>query len=172
MSERSHETTSSNGEFVHPLARNDHNLIQEFMLTKIILLASRNVSETEWAFELEAMDAQLGSERRPIHVFLFFYTVARYSVAIAHSQASELQQSSISTNADARFLDAFLGAVDAADSALALALWHSAGLGTESSVFAPAISRLTFELMRVPSTVSSQGMAAKFAEHLPDPYAA
>lgn len=170
MNKESHDYAEVRPQFVHPLARNDRYLIQEFMLTKIILLVARDADESEWAFELELMDTNLGDARGREHIFLFAYTVARYCLAVAHAQPIEVDHNSTTTGAGSPFVNEFLVAVDAGAFIRALSLWETSGFSSETDVSAPVIRRLTFELLRVPAAISSQGFATSFADFLPAPY--
>jgi hypothetical protein len=155
--------------FVHPLARSDQHLIQDFMLTKIVLLLAREADEAEWIFEMKSMDEKAsGSETRE-NVFLFVYTVTRHHIAALRANA-ERSDAAERVSTVAPFLANFRDAVAANAPQHAHALWTPSAFGLESHVASPAIQRLAFEFLRLPSVPGADVVASSVADFLPDAY--
>jgi hypothetical protein len=156
--------------FVHPLARGDLHLTQEFMLTEVALLLARDADDAEWTFELELMDTNSGEDLRRMNAFLFIYTVARYSIAAAHAQPSVPQGILLEAGARTLFLNRFLTAVGDDDASGASSLWEESSLRDETCLSTPAIRSVLTDLLSAFSVVAAEGAAPNVADHLPAPY--
>jgi hypothetical protein len=165
----------SEGEtFVHPLARDDEHLIQDFMLTKVALLLSRNARPEEWAFEMVLMDSSARDAKRGDHPFLFLYTVVRYCLAITHADAAArggAHEISVASSLGATpFLADFAAAVFFDDSRCAFSLWAASPLATGTNVSSVAIQRVVFDLLGRVARLTELPHATSAADFLPDPY--
>lgn len=155
--------------FVHPLARSDQHLIQDFMLTKIVLLLAREADEAEWVFEMKAMDDKASGSDSRDNVFLFIYTVTRYYIGVLRAQA-EGSDAAERMPALTPFLSTFTHAVATHASQHALELWTLSPFGLEATVAAPTIQRLTFEFLRPLNIPAADPAASNAADFLPYPY--
>ncbi|TFC30280.1 hypothetical protein E3O53_10175 [Cryobacterium sp. TMT2-18-3] len=156
--------------FVHPLARTDQHLIQDFMLTKIALLLARHAEREEWVFEMRAMDekAREGSSGGP--AFLFVYTVARYYIAVTCTQSEAPVDTGSFGKPRPTFVDDFTGAVAANDSQRALSLWMTSPFSLETSVAASATQQLAFGFIDRLTVPETELIASNVADFLPDPF--
>lgn len=157
--------------FIHPLARDDQHLIQDFMLTKIALLLAQHAERSAWEFEMAAMDDQASAAPSGPHTFLFIYTVARYRVALLRAQSSDLNESELATN-DAPFMADFTKAIAHNDAALALNLWMKSPFSVEATISSPAVQRLAFGLVEPVTVGSPTLLSTNLADFLPDPFTA
>ncbi len=156
--------------FIHPLARTDQHLIQDFMLTKITLLLARHAEHAEWEFELTAMDDKSRERSSQGHAFLFIYTVARYYVAVTRAHA-EFNTSETGPDRDeSTFLGDFIDAVASNDPTRALTRWFSTDFSAETDIAAPAIRQLAFDLLDRLTVPAPDFIASDVADFLPDPY--
>lgn len=155
--------------FVHPLARSDQHLIQDFMLTKIVLLLARKADEAEWVFEMKAMDDRASGSDTRGNPFLFIYTVTRYYIGVSRAHA-EMSGTAEMVSALTPFLANFRDAVAADASQHALAVWTMSPFGLEADVAAPTIQRLAFEFLRQLSIPAADLVASSVADFLPWPY--
>lgn len=156
--------------FVHPLARTDQHLIQDFMLTKITLLLARHAEHSEWEFELTAMDEKTREGSSQGHAFLFIYTVARYYVAVTRAHAESNTSETGPDRDDSTFFGDFIDAVASNDPKRALARWFSTEISAETDIAAPAIRQLAFEFLDRLTMPASDFIASDVADFLPDPY--
>lgn len=155
--------------FIHPLAREDEHLIQDFMLTKIALLVARHADDQEWLFELQAMDDQ--SESRGGSAFLFVYTVARYYVAGSRLNVGLGEDEFEPVNDSDAFYGEFAQAVASNDCEKALRLWRSSPHSSQVALAAPPIRRITAVYLEAVAGPDTEAIASKVADHLPAPYA-
>ncbi len=156
--------------FVHPLARTDQHLIQDFMLTKITLLLARHAEHAEWEFELRAMDGKSREGSSQGHAFLFIYTVARYYVAVTRAYAESNTSEAGSDRDESTFFGDFIDAVASNDPKRALTRWFSTEISAETDIAAPAIRQLAFEFLDRLTMPASDFIASDVADFLPDPY--
>jgi hypothetical protein len=156
--------------FVHPLARADEHLIQDFMLTKVAILLARRADSAEWQFELDAMDEQSEGGASDEHAFLFVYTAARYYVAVTRADAAALFSVDTADAASPAFFGAFTAAVAANDTVSARALWSAAPFSAEHTVATPAIHRIAFTFLDRLAVSEPDFVASTVADFLPDPY--
>lgn len=139
------------------------------MLTKIVLLLARKADESEWVFEMKAMDDKAsGSESRG-NAFLFIYTVTRYYIGVSRAHADMSGEAEL-VPALAPFLANFRDAVAADASQHALVLWTMSPFGLESNVAAPTVQRLAFEFLRQFNVPAADLVASSVADFLPCPY--
>ncbi|MEX1080012.1 MAG: hypothetical protein WED09_12995 [Homoserinimonas sp.] len=157
--------------FVHPLARDDQHLIQDFMLTKIALLLARHAADNEWLFEMQAMDNQSKEGHGRGHPFLFIYTLARYYVAAGrlHSDAAGGTEFEPVQSADSFYSD-FADAVASNDCQKALDLWEASPLATHSEIAEPPIREMAAAYLRQVIVPETELIAARTADYLPDPF--
>jgi len=156
--------------FVHPLARADEHLIQDFMLTKIALMLARRADSDEWLFELEVMDEQSQGGASDEHAFLFVYTAARYFVAVTRADATAFIPLDVSDAASPSYFGEFTAAVAANDAARARALWVAEPFGTEHALAATVVRRIAFTFLDRLAVSEPDFVASSVAEFLPDPY--
>ncbi|TFB63069.1 hypothetical protein E3N86_05465 [Cryobacterium sp. Hz7] len=156
--------------FVHPLARTDQHLIQDFMLTKIALLLARHAERSEWIFEMRAMDekAREGSSGGP--AFLFVYTVARYYIAVTRTQPEAPADTGRLGKPRSTFVDDFTDAVAANDPQRALSLWVTSPFSVKTGVAAPATQELAFGFIDRLTDSEPAVTANNVADFLPDPF--
>ena len=156
--------------FIHPLARTDQHLIQDFMLTKITLLLARHAEHAEWEFELTAMDDKSREGSSQGHAFLFIYTIARYYVAVTRAHAESNDSETGPDRDDSTFFGDFIDAVASNDPKRALTRWFSTDFSAETNVAAPAIRHLAFEFLDRLTVPAPDFIASDAADFLPDPY--
>lgn len=156
--------------FVHPLARTDQHLIQDFMLTKITLLLARHAEHAEWEFELKAMDDKSREGSSQGRSFLFIYTVVRYYVAVTRAHAESNSSETGPARDESTFFGDFIDAVASNDPKRALTRWFSTDFSAETNVAAPAIRHLAFEFLDRLTVPAPGFIASDVADFLPDPY--
>ena len=156
--------------FIHPLARTDQHLIQDFMLTKITLLLARHAEHAEWEFELTAMDDKSREGSSQGHAFLFIYTVARYYVAVTRAHAESSTSETSPDRDESPFSGDFIDAVASNDPKRAMTRWSSTDISAETDIAAPAIRQLAFEFLDRLTMPASDFIASDVADFLPDPY--
>lgn len=162
----------------HLLLRDDHHLIQDFILTKATLLLAQNASTAEWSFEIEAIRARSLEKWADHNAFLCAYTLARYTVALwAVRDLRNPHQGSppdwstgdgVATH-HSDFAGSFVAAVQNGRGEDAAALWATASPffpseGHSSAVLATLASELSALAETLPLSQAS--------EHLPDAYSA
>lgn len=155
--------------FIHPLARDDQHLIQDFMLTKIALLLAQHSERGEWEFEMSAMDDHANAAPSGRHTFLFIYTIVRYRVALLRAQSSDRSEGDLAAS-EASFTAAFTDAVAHDDTALALELWIASPFSVETTISSPAVQRLAFGLLEPVTEGSPTLLSINLADFLPDPF--
>lgn len=156
--------------FIHPLARTDQHLIQDFMLTKITLLLARHAEHAEWEFELTAMDDKSREGSSQGHAFLFIYTVARYYVAVTRAHADSNTSETGPDRDESTFFGDFIDAVASNNPKRALTRWFSTEIGAETDIAAPAIRQLACEFLDRLTISAPDFIASDVADFLPDPY--
>lgn len=161
--------------FVHPLARADEHLIQDFMLTKIALLLARGADSAEWLFELEAMDEHSEGGASDEHAFLFVYTAARYFVAVTRADSTAFSPLDATVGASPAYFGEFTAAVAANDTVQARALWVAEPFGAnetgaEHTLSTPVIRRIAFTFLDRLAVSEPDFVASTVADFLPDPY--
>ncbi|MFS4506157.1 hypothetical protein ACMA46_07960 [Clavibacter sp. Sh2141] len=127
--------------FVHPLARLDAHLVQDFMLTKITLLCAQDADLDEWRFELAAMDDASAPDTRSGNTFLFALTLLRYLHALTCATTPDAAPDLLT------FPPGFLDAVTSGDGPQAAAIWYQDALGSSTSMRAPRLWEMAAEYL-------------------------
>jgi hypothetical protein len=151
--------------FVHPLARSDAHLAQDFLLTKITLLCAAGAGPDEWVFELAAMDEVSAPADRAGNAFLFALTLLRYLHALTRAVPPE---DPVRLPA---FPAGFAEAVVAGDGAAAEELWSRGAPDVPTSLTAPRMRDVTMQALAVIDAVPRPHPVALTA-YLPRPYEA
>ena len=156
--------------FIHPLARDDQHLIQDFILTKIALLLSQHAEQGEWEFEMAAMDEKASEGGSRSNAFFFVYTVARYRVALTRARSAAATDTEPDLHEDSTFRWDFIHAVAHNDANRALELWLASPFSLETAISSPSVQRLIFPLLDAFSENTPTLLSTNLADFLPDPF--
>jgi hypothetical protein len=123
----------------HPLTGEDYTLIQDYLLTKIVLALNAHLDSKGWDHEIDVLqrDSRTFWVRR--NALLFDYTLARLLAASALSSA--VPDPSV-TGPNESFIRDFVSAVSHQDPIAAESLWAEANNGSR-----------TGDGVRLPSTI-------------------
>ena len=108
----------------HPLLGEDHSLIQDYLLTKIVLALNTDLDGSGWDHEIDALERESTSFWVRRNALLFDYTLARLLAACPDPAPG----SSRATPTDT-FVRDFVGAVAHQDANTAEYLWAETNAG-------------------------------------------
>lgn len=117
----------------HPLLGEDYSLIQDYLLTKIVLALNTDLDASGWDHEIDALERESTSFWVRRNALLFDYTLARLLAACPVGDNNPAEPSF--EESDENFVRDFVAAVTHQDSGAAEYLWaeknsgHSIGHG-------------------------------------------
>lgn len=111
----------------HPLLGEDYTLIQDYLLTKIVLALNSNLDSQGWDHEIDALQRESKSFWVRRNALLFDYTLARLLSACPNS--TTLPDPGV-TGPNEAFIRDFVSAAAHQDSTAAQHLWAEANSGS------------------------------------------
>lgn len=135
----------------HPYATEDHALIQDLMMTKVVFLLASEAEPQEWHHEINEMQRTSGETWGRQNASLFDYTVGRFVVAACRAGDHKAFTTETLTEALPSYL---IGIQDGAHmTAMALREALNDSGAAESSNLPPSTTQLVSVLLRLSKQV-------------------